>query len=49
MRIAALGTYLPQKRLTNADLSRLVDTDDAWIVLLARRATSDGASGKELS
>ena len=32
MRIAALGTYLPEKRLTNDDLARLVDTDDAWIV-----------------
>ena len=32
LRIAALGTYLPEKRLTNDELSRLVDTDDAWIV-----------------
>jgi 3-oxoacyl-[acyl-carrier-protein] synthase-3 len=32
LRIAALGTYLPEKRLTNDALSRLVDTDDAWIV-----------------
>ena len=32
MRISALGTYLPHKRLTNDDLARLVDTDDAWIV-----------------
>ena len=32
LRIAALGTYLPEKRLTNDDLARLVDTDDAWIV-----------------
>ncbi|HEV2740868.1 MAG TPA: ketoacyl-ACP synthase III [Candidatus Elarobacter sp.] len=32
IRIASIGTYLPEKRLTNADLARLVDTDDAWIV-----------------
>jgi 3-oxoacyl-[acyl-carrier-protein] synthase-3 len=32
LKIAALGTYVPEKRLTNDDLSRLVDTDDAWIV-----------------
>jgi 3-oxoacyl-[acyl-carrier-protein] synthase-3 len=32
LRIAALGTYVPEKRLTNDELSRLVDTDDAWIV-----------------
>ena len=27
-----MGTYLPDKRLTNDDLSQLVETDDAWIV-----------------
>jgi 3-oxoacyl-[acyl-carrier-protein] synthase-3 len=32
LKIAALGTYVPEKRLTNHDLSRLVDTDDAWIL-----------------
>ncbi len=32
LAIAALGTYLPERRLTNDDLSRMVDTDDAWIV-----------------
>lgn len=29
--IAATGSYLPQKILTNDDLSRMVDTNDAWI------------------
>ncbi|HTJ26704.1 MAG TPA: ketoacyl-ACP synthase III [Candidatus Limnocylindria bacterium] len=32
LRIAAMGTYLPEKRLTNDDLSRLVETNDEWIV-----------------
>ncbi len=32
LSIAAMGTYLPERRLTNDDLSRMVDTDDAWIV-----------------
>src|SRR5438270_9456375 len=30
--IAGTGSYLPEKRLTNDDLSRLVDTNDEWIV-----------------
>jgi len=29
--IAGTGSYLPEKRLTNEDLSRLVDTNDQWI------------------
>lgn len=32
MRIEALGTYVPEGRITNADLSQHVETDDAWIV-----------------
>ena len=30
--IAGTGSYLPEKRLTNEDLSRMVDTSDEWIV-----------------
>lgn len=30
--ILGTGSYLPEKRLTNADLERLIDTSDAWIV-----------------
>lgn len=30
--ITALGAYLPEKRLTNADLEKLVDTSDEWII-----------------
>jgi 3-oxoacyl-[acyl-carrier-protein] synthase-3 len=29
--ITATGSYLPQKRLTNADLATMVDTTDEWI------------------
>jgi 3-oxoacyl-[acyl-carrier-protein] synthase-3 len=32
LRIASLGTYLPERRLTNADFTRMVDTSDEWIV-----------------
>ena len=29
--ITAVGRYLPEDRLTNADLEKMVDTDDEWI------------------
>ncbi len=31
-RIVGVGRYLPERRLTNADLERMVDTSDQWIV-----------------
>ena len=31
-RVTGTGSYLPEKVLTNDDLSRMVDTSDAWIV-----------------
>ncbi|MFS0839987.1 ketoacyl-ACP synthase III [Paenibacillus sp. 1P03SA] len=31
-RISAVGNYVPEKRLTNSDLERLVETNDDWIV-----------------
>ena len=30
--IISLGHYLPARRLTNADLEKMVDTTDEWIV-----------------
>lgn len=30
--ILAVASYLPERRLTNADLERIVDTSDEWIV-----------------
>jgi 3-oxoacyl-[acyl-carrier-protein] synthase-3 len=32
VKIAGTGCYLPEKRLTNADLEKLVETNDEWIV-----------------
>ena len=29
--IIGTGSYVPEKILTNADLSRMVDTSDEWI------------------
>ena len=31
-KITALGTYVPPRLLTNADLEKMVDTTDEWIV-----------------
>ena len=32
VQISALGTYVPPRLLTNADLEKMVDTNDKWIV-----------------
>ncbi|MDA3962701.1 MAG: ketoacyl-ACP synthase III [Planctomycetota bacterium] len=31
-QVVAVGTALPERRLTNADLEKMVDTNDEWIV-----------------
>jgi 3-oxoacyl-[acyl-carrier-protein] synthase-3 len=31
-KISALGTYVPERILTNADLEKMVETNDQWIV-----------------
>lgn len=31
-KITAIGSYVPQKLLTNADIEKMVDTDHEWIV-----------------
>ncbi|HEY4009746.1 MAG TPA: 3-oxoacyl-ACP synthase, partial [Acidobacteriaceae bacterium] len=31
-KISALGTYVPPRVLTNTDLEKMVETNDAWIV-----------------
>lgn len=44
--IIATGSYLPEKKLTNADLADLVDTSDEWIRsrtgILARHIAAEG-------
>jgi 3-oxoacyl-[acyl-carrier-protein] synthase III len=44
--IAGLGNHVPERRLTNADLEKLVDTSDEWIVqrtgIRERRIAADG-------
>jgi 3-oxoacyl-[acyl-carrier-protein] synthase-3 len=46
--IAGAGSYVPEKRLTNDELSKMVDTNDEWIVqrtgIRERRIAGDGES-----
>src|SRR6266851_4404172 len=51
--IAGTGSSLPEKRLTNDDLSKLVDTNDEWIVqrtgIRERRIAGEGESTATLA
>jgi 3-oxoacyl-[acyl-carrier-protein] synthase III len=46
--IAGTGSYLPERRLTNDELSKMVDTNDEWIVqrtgIKERRIAGEGES-----
>ena len=50
--IAGLGKYLPEERITNADLAELVDTSDEWIVqrtgIRERRRVRPGQCSSDL-
>lgn len=51
--IAGFGDYLPQKVLTNADIEKLVDTNDAWIVertgIKKRHIAAEGEMTSEMA
>jgi 3-oxoacyl-[acyl-carrier-protein] synthase-3 len=51
--IAGTGSFVPEKRLTNDDLSKLVDTNDEWIVqrtgIRERRIAGPGESTATLA
>ncbi len=51
--IAGSGSFVPEKRLTNADLEKLVDTNDQWIVqrtgIRERRIAGAGESTATLA
>jgi len=51
--IAGTGSQVPEKRLTNDDLSKMVDTNDEWIVqrtgIRERRIVSQGESTATLA
>ena len=51
--IAGTGSFVPEKRLTNEDLSRMVDTNDEWITqrtgIKERRIAGPGESTATLA
>ncbi len=52
-RITGLGSYLPQKILSNHDLEKMVDTNDEWIVtrtgISERRIAADEQASSDLA
>jgi 3-oxoacyl-[acyl-carrier-protein] synthase-3 len=52
-RITGIGSYLPEGLLTNADLERMVDTSDEWIMqrvgISERRIVGPGESSSDLA
>jgi len=51
--ITGTGRYLPERRLTNADLERMVETSDEWIVartgIRERRIAAPGQASSDLA
>ena len=51
--IVALGKYLPQRKLTNADLEKIVETTDEWIMsrtgIGERRVAAPGEKTSDLA
>lgn len=51
--IVGMGSYLPEKNLTNHDLEKIVDTSDKWIVertgIEARRIADESEATSDLS
>lgn len=51
--IAGIGSYVPEKAITNEDLSKLVDTSDEWIVqrtgIRERRIVDDNTSTSDIA
>ena len=47
--ITAVGAYLPEDKLTNADIEKMVDTSDEWIMtrvgIKERRILKDPSKG----
>lgn len=51
--VLGTGSYLPEKRLTNEDLAKMVDTSDEWIVqrtgIKARHIAAEGEMTSDLA
>lgn len=52
-QITGIGSYLPERRLTNFDLEKIVDTSDEWITtrtgIRERRIVAEGESTSDLA
>jgi 3-oxoacyl-[acyl-carrier-protein] synthase-3 len=52
-KISALGTYLPPRVLTNADLEKMVDTNNEWIMervgIRERHIAAKGVAASDLA
>ncbi|MFB3813308.1 MAG: beta-ketoacyl-ACP synthase III [Terriglobales bacterium] len=52
-KITALGTYVPPRELTNADLEKMVDTSDEWIMsrtgIRVRHIADPGVAASDLA
>lgn len=52
-RISGTGSFLPEKLLTNADIEKLVDTNDQWITertgIKSRHIASEGENNSDLA
>src|SRR5688500_16903525 len=52
-RVIGVGSYAPKRVLTNADLAKLVDTNDEWIVqrsgIRERRIVDEGEATSDLA
>jgi 3-oxoacyl-[acyl-carrier-protein] synthase-3 len=52
-KITALGTYVPPRQVTNADLEKLVDTTDQWIMertgIRTRHVVDKGVAASDLA
>jgi 3-oxoacyl-[acyl-carrier-protein] synthase-3 len=52
-KITAVGKYLPEKRVTNADIEKIVDTSDQWILdrtgISERRFVASGQTNSDMA
>ncbi|MCX7913287.1 MAG: ketoacyl-ACP synthase III [Thermodesulfovibrionales bacterium] len=52
-KITSTGSYLPEKRLTNIDIEKIIDTSDAWITertgIKERRIANESETTSELA
>ena len=52
-KIIGTGSYVPSKKLTNADFEKMVDTSDEWIVtrtgIKERRISNNGTASSDMA